>query len=454
MSNFTKTVTEKFFKAINDNKMLESADNVVVGFSGGADSVCLLHLLNTFQDELDVKIKAVHVNHGIRGNEAKRDADFAKSFCDKFKISFRLVCVDCIGESELSKETLEECGRRLRYKSFNRFCENDSVIATAHNANDNAETILFNLARGTSLKGVCGIPTVRDNIIRPLILCTRQEIEGYCTENNLDFVTDSTNLSDDYTRNKIRHKVLPVLEEINSALYDNISVFSESVNKINEAFSRSCKKQYELLNKNGVLPKDKLLELDEATVREIIKIAFSKAYEKSLSNQKIKELYSLLVNGGRLQIYGDIFAESVKNDFRFFSLNQVDFIEETPILELPFEYKSFDYPFTLEKFENSSKKFNRWVLDNSIDCDRINGNIVVRGRKQGDSFTFSKRRVTKSLKKLFSESGIPVEKRSIVPVLSDDSGVVWVYGFGVNERCRVTEKTKNIIIIGGMDNDK
>ncbi len=454
MSNFSKTVTEKFLKAVTEYNMLEWADNVVVGFSGGADSVCLLHLLNTFKSDFGVRIKAIHINHGIRGDEAERDADFAENFCINHKISFRLVCIDCISEAKKNKESLEESGRRLRYETFNRFCEVSDVIATAHNANDNAETIIFNLTRGSSLKGVCGIPPVRDNIIRPLILCTRQEIEGYCRENQLDFVTDSTNLSDDYTRNKIRHNVLPVLEEINNGLYDNISAFSESVSKINRAFSDSCIKHFESLNHNGVLPKDKLLELDEAIVKELIKLLFYAFCEKNLSNKKIKEIYNLIIYGGRLQVYGDIFAESVKNDFRFFTSDFSCEVLEVSVIKFPFKYNVNGFSFELEKFENSSKKINRWVLDNSIDCDKINGNIVLRTRRPGDKFTFTKRRVTKSLKKLFNESAVPIEKRNATPVLSDDDGVVWVYGFGVNARCKATEKSNNIIVIGGMDNDK
>ena len=372
--------------------MLESADNAVVGFSGGADSVCLLHLLNTHKSKYNIKIKAVHINHGIRGAEATRDADFAEEFCNNHKISFRLVSVDCLREAKLSKETVEECGRRLRYNAFNNFCNSDGVIATAHNANDNAETILFNLSRGTSLKGVCGIPPVRDNVIRPLIYCTRSEIEGYCKENGLNYVIDSTNLSVDYTRNKIRHKVLPVLEEINSGLYDNISSFSESVSKINESFTGNCKKIFEGLNNNGVLPKNKLLEYDEAVVKEIIKILFYEFSKQKLSNKKIKEIYDLIFTGGRIQIYVDIYAESVKNDFRFFISDYSFVIAETSVTELPFQYDDKDFSFVLENFENSSKKVNSWVLDNLIDYDRIDGNLVLRARKAGDSFTFFKRK--------------------------------------------------------------
>ena len=222
MNNYTLALKNKVMKAIDDYSMLRGASKVVVGFSGGADSVCLLHILSKLRNEIGFEIIGAHVNHGIRGDEALRDADFAQDFCKQLGVAFKLLNVDCVSKAREMGVSVEECGRLLRYDFFYSLADCNTRIATAHNSNDNTETVLFNLARGSSVKGVGGIPPVRGNIIRPLIYCARKEIEGYSRENNLQFVTDSTNLCDDYTRNKIRHKILPVLEEINPEAVSNV----------------------------------------------------------------------------------------------------------------------------------------------------------------------------------------------------------------------------------------
>ncbi|MBO5856977.1 MAG: tRNA lysidine(34) synthetase TilS, partial [Clostridia bacterium] len=188
MNTNTLLVREKAKKAIEKHKMLNKGDTVVVGLSGGADSVCLLHFLNSIKTEYNLTIISAHINHGIRGEEAEKDALFSKTFSENLNVDFRLLKVDCVNEAKKNGETVEEAGRRIRYEFFNSLIgKENSVIATAHNSNDNMETIIFNITRGSSLNGAKGIPPKREIIIRPLIFCTREEIEGYCKENSLEF---------------------------------------------------------------------------------------------------------------------------------------------------------------------------------------------------------------------------------------------------------------------------
>mgnify|MGYP003295377788 CR=1 FL=1 len=195
-----------------------------------SDNFCISDTQNVLKNEYNLNLVASHINHGIRGEEAERDALFSKTFSESLGVNFKMIKVDCIGEAKKTGETVEETGRRLRYEFWDSLCEDkNTVIATAHNSNDNAETVIFNITRGSALSGAKGIPPKRDNIIRPLILCTREEIEGYCKENNLSFVTDSTNLTVDYTRNRIRHNILPELEKVNSGVVEAFTRFSESV---------------------------------------------------------------------------------------------------------------------------------------------------------------------------------------------------------------------------------
>ena len=455
MSNFTDIIKHKVLKALCDFSMLENTGEIIVGFSGGADSVCLLHILNSFKDSFGYSLKAVHINHGIRGDEAKRDENFAESFCSIYNIPFLVFSFNCIEEVKKSKESLEECGRRLRYESFNKACSGKSKIATAHNANDNAETIIFNLTRGTSVKGLSGIPIVRGNIIRPLLYCSRKEIEGYCSENGLEYVTDSTNAEVDYTRNKIRHLIMPVLEDINPSYISAFSSLSDNARSVNEFI----KKESAILLSNARISdftyrRKVLSEANKSVATDTLYSEFLAFSGLNLDSKKINLLYDLLSKGGRMQLYGNIFAEVKKDYLRFYRKEDAISNAAIEISELPFEIEFGEYFLNLEKINNYSKIVNQIDAVNVINYNSISGNLVLRTRKAGDSFTFPKRNVTKTLKKLFTEENIPIELRDKIPVISDEIGIVWVYGFGVTKRCCVGKHSDNIILVRGKNNDK
>lgn len=455
MNNFTRIVKESVIKTINDYKMLENTKEIVVGFSGGADSVCLLHVLKSFEGILGYSLKAVHINHGIRGEEANSDELFAEEFCKKNDIPFESFRFDCVLEAKKSKQTIEECGRRLRYETFSKVCGEYSKIATAHNANDNAETMIFNIVRGTSVKGLCGIPFTRDNIIRPLLNCSRKDIEAYCDENQLGYVVDSTNEDVEYTRNKIRHLILPVLEEINPKYVSSFNSLSCNAKEVSDFISANTEK---LLSASKIgdftYNRSILLKSDKTIVSQLLYSEFLKYSGLALDNKKIKSLYSLLHAGGRLQLYGAFFAE-VKKDFLRFYENENDFTSDIiDISAFPFVSEFGDYHITLEKNTESSKIINQIDSSNVIDCNMLSGKLILRTRKPGDSFTFPKRNVSKTLKKLFTEENIPIEIRNKLPVICDDEGVVWVMGFGVTKRCLASKYSDNIILVRGKNNDR
>lgn len=453
MNNYSVIVKNKVLSALNEYSMIGNAKTILVGFSGGADSVCLLHILNLLKSELGINVKAAHINHGIRGDEAKRDMDFTVAFCAENSIPIETYSFDCITEAKKSKESLEECGRRLRYQAFSELCDDFTKIATAHNANDNAETVLFNLSRGASVKGVCGIPPVRDNIIRPLICCLREEIEGYCKENSLSFVTDSTNLCDEYTRNKIRHNVLPVLCDVNSSAVSNITHLSESARDVYEFLLIEAQNA---LNKalitENTYDTAYLKSLHKAVLSEVIVIAYSRFSCNSLDRDKINLISELITNGGRIQLYRNEMVEVVKGQLRFFSLQQTKTEQNAINISLTGECSFGEYLVNISEFNECSKNINRNVLDNLIDCDKINGKLFLRTRKEGDKFDLYKRNVSKSLKKLFCELNIPVEKRDEIPVICDDGGVVWIYSVGTSARCHITDSSSNIIYVRGENN--
>ena len=256
----------------------EIKNHVTVALSGGADSVALLHSLYSLRDELGITVKAAHLNHLIRGEEAFRDEAFVRDLCENLGI--QLVCeqIDVPRYAKENSLSLELAARQLRYDFLNRVCE--GKIATAHTASDNLETVLFNLTRGTALKGLCGIPAMRGNIIRPLIFATRQDIEDYCKDFSLQYVTDSTNLSDDYTRNKIRHNVIPVLKELNSSVEQTVIRTCLSLNETNTFLEKTANEiLFRFINDNS-LSLGFVSETDSAISKALIKKYFVLCFPK------------------------------------------------------------------------------------------------------------------------------------------------------------------------------
>ena len=242
--------------------------NITVALSGGADSVALLYSLYLLKDELKLSLSACHVNHNLRGEESDGDELFVRRLCRMLDIPLYVKNVrvsDYVGKHE----STELVARRIRYDFFSELGA-DRLIATAHTASDNCETVLINLIRGTALSGLCGIPPKRDNIIRPLIDCTREDIEQFCKENSLGYVTDSTNLSDDYPRNKLRLNIIPELKKINPSLMASVSRMSQSVALDDKYLDKIAYEEKKKAEKDGKYSVLALCNLDECILRRVV----------------------------------------------------------------------------------------------------------------------------------------------------------------------------------------
>lgn len=426
--------------------MISDGESVLVGLSGGADSVCLLLCLK----ELGINISAFHVNHNLRGEESIRDKNFCISLCERLGVRIYTADIDVKGYCEKNHVSVEEGARELRYKELNSI--NADKIATAHNINDCFETTIFNLARGTGLKGLCSIPPVRDNIIRPLIECTREEIEDYLAEKGQDFVTDSTNLEDEYTRNKIRHKVIPVLKEINSSLYSSYSATREHLTNdercldklVDEQIDSACisEKRYDA---------DRLRMADRHLLPRIVGKMLSECGIE-ISEYRIKKTADIIINGGKYNICGDLYVccdkggSIVSIDKASEPVKDIDFTEQ--IDSLPASAVFFGKKITLEIRNDFvfRKGIHKEYKGNIIDADKLCGNIVLRNRRDGDRISLAGRGFTSKLKVLFNEK-IPLEERSKTAILCDDNGLFYVESFGIAERVKADENTKSIINI-------
>lgn len=435
---------EDVLSVIKRYNMLENCDRIVVGLSGGADSVCLLSVLNSLKAEYGFSLVAAHINHGIRGAEAQRDEESCKRLCESLNVPLEILHADIPTLSKQQGIGEEECGRIVRYDFFRSLAGKRGKIATAHNLNDNAETLLLNLVRGAGSKGACGIPPVRDNIIRPLIETDRKSIEKYCQENNLQYVTDSTNLECEYSRNKIRIKVLPTLCEINQNAVGALSGFASRMRE-QEAFLESVvNEKYALCVKNSVLCEAEFSALDIFLKKRIAGRFLSELSHGEVEAKHIDD-FLRFVGSGKALVTASA-TEIVSRDGKIFKKPEqaeqfsVDFSLDDKKVNLPF------CEINIEEYDTKDlQNLNKDMLDNLIDCDKISNTLILRSRKDGDKFTFSKRRVTKTIKKLFNEDKIPPEVRNKMIILDSDGEVVWLRGYGTNKKFRIGADTKKAI---------
>ncbi|MBO4432557.1 MAG: tRNA lysidine(34) synthetase TilS [Clostridia bacterium] len=398
---------------------LESAKTLAVALSGGADSVALLHAMLELKDEYGLNLFAAHFNHKLRGEEAERDEQFVKDFCEKLNVE--LVCGegDVLSFSKEKKISTELAARQLRYEFLEKLsCD---LIATAHTASDNLETVIFNLARGSGLGGLCGIPVKRDRYIRPLIFCTRAQIEDYCKENGLEFVTDSTNLSDDYTRNRIRHKIVPLLKEINPSVENGVTNTSLELNFDRDYLDKTAEEEYKKIITGTGLDVKNLGTLHPSLSGRVLRLFCLYKTGITPDYKHTNDLFGVAVaSGGRCSLEGGFFAERQKGILKIERLNATT-----------------EFKVNIERKNNlikKDKKINNLLLKNLLDCDKIVGEMKVRTRKAGDKIRIAGRGCTKTLKQLYNENAIPQNVRKNLPVIADDSGVVWVCGIGVAER--------------------
>ncbi len=438
-------MTDKVLAAVVRHSMLKSGDKVVVALSGGCDSVALLSVMLELKDTLGVSVSAAHVNHNLRGAESDRDEAFVKALCQEKNVELSVFSVDVKGECARTGESVELCARRLRYACLEKFVVDGCKVATAHTASDSAETVLFNLARGTSVKGMCGIPPVRDGYIRPLIYCTRNDNEAYCKEHGIDFVTDSTNLDDDCTRNFIRHNIVPLIKQINPSFENAVIRMSGQLSDIDGLLDREADRLISAAECDGGFECSTLLSAEYPVLSRSVHTIVKRLCGITLDAFHTDELCALIASGGKIQLscgvnaecgtllrfYND--AETVAEPFQSeLSVGELD----TPCFKIKTEYVC----------AKNAQFVNNLFKQHIIDCDKIVGKAIIRNRLEGDRLKI-KGRPTKQLRKLMNEKKIPSHLRDVYPVVADEKGVICAVGIGVDERVLPDDLTEKMIII-------
>ncbi len=454
--SFTELLLARAREANEKFALFAGDERVLVGFSGGADSLALLCVLHTI---LGANVHALHVNHMLRGHDADADEKFCENFCAERNIPFSSVRIDVAALS--GGKAVEETARNARYGALTEECKRIGAakIALAHTASDNTETVLFNLSRGTALAGLRGIPPKRPcgeaEIVRPLILCTREEIEGYCAENGLDFRTDATNGDVVYRRNFIRHEVVPKLRELNPALHTRISAMSEALRR-DEDFIKGEAERFlsENRGEGGRVSVGKLCGLHIAVRTRVLAEMFDAASGASLEEKHFGDLEKLLAagkDGARIVLPGKTAA--VTRNGEIFFVSEAKFAEEkrkTEFFERIFPgacvngggfaavlYEKGAKPPKLAEFAENAVFTRKIELPESA----VAG-LYLRNRQNGDKYVFGG--MTRTLKKLLS--GETDAAKRVRPVFCDGNGVLWFPGFRLRDDVYRAEDAKKYIL--------
>ncbi|MBQ6065237.1 MAG: tRNA lysidine(34) synthetase TilS [Clostridia bacterium] len=425
--------------------MFAPGDTVAAGVSGGADSMCMLVLLKECAEELGIIVTAVHVNHGLRGAEADADESFVRDFCEKEGIPFIARRVNVPALVKQTGDSAELCARNARYEVFASL--GFDKIATAHTGTDSVETLLMNLSRGAGLRGLCGIPPVRGNIVRPLIGFTRAETERFCRERGIAFVTDSTNLTNDCTRNRFRHTVMNDLAALNPAFERNAMRCMELLRRDEAYLDEAAEKRFRALYdpETRSLPVEGLPAEGECLRNRVLAryldtvcgADYEYRHVERLGREAATRCSVTLPSGGSAVSDGDRIAYREPPRGR---------ISPGPLTvrkdrEEPVTFGRFQLVFSVADL-SYTKKGNEIC----VDYDKTDETLTVRARQPGDRILLP-RRCAKTLKKYFNEIKLPERQRDEQPVICDSRGIAAVAGLTADETRLPDNHTKKILII-------
>jgi len=494
----TKKFEQKVIDQIRNYDMIEPGERIIVGVSGGRDSVCLLFILNKLSREWGFSIFAVHVNHMLRGEESERDKEFVKNLCRELDVPCMAINTNVSALAEKKSISVEEAGRIARYSAFENAARKLNLqkgaarpkAAVAHHRDDNVETVILNLARGSGLNGARGMMPVSQNgrmtVIRPLLGVGRDEIEKYIRQNNLKYVDDSTNFSDEYIRNKIRLNVVPELQKVNSRAVEHIndtaftmaqiqdyidgqiSRASEHVaDRRDDSIALDCRqlKDQEPVIRNGIVYRaigdlaGTLKDITHIHVRDVISLADKQ------TGRRIELPYGL----SAFKSYDNII---IRKDERLAAAASRRDYEKTPVHMVLDSHVNI----SLREIENGGKTFimadggtlsfriievndsnrnsltEKNLFNKVFDCDTIKGSLILGRPQPDDEIKFAGG--TKSLKKYFTDEKIPLAIRNQLLVLKDVNSTLWVLGYRIGEPYKVTERTTRglqVTITGGND---
>lgn len=444
----------RVLETIENKKMFKAGDKVLCAVSGGADSMALLCVLYELREKLGIEIYAANVNHSIRGEEGDRDSEYVRKFCEEKGIELFYEKVDIPSMAREAQIGEEECGRRERYHFFNSITDawQSGVIATGHHMGDNAETVLFNLFRGSGGKGLGGIPYKRDNVVRPLLDVTKDDIKKYLTEKNVAWCEDSTNKNCDYTRNGIRNVILAEAEKMFPKAMEKIAAASNSIKEDDEYLSKLARES-KAFNR-GILDKTKLSDLPDCIRKRVVLQALKEWGVTDIDTKKVEAVQKIALgetgkgvdmgSGIRIvQSYGETYALKTvrKSDGEFFFKNGESL--EISTSDGVWSIKTVDKPHKMRD--------NKTMV--VFDAELLPEQLCIRLRHDGDYMYPCGMDGRKKIKKIFIDLKIRKELRDRISMLATDDEILFIPGVRKSARYQPSENTKKYLYIKFLSKD-
>ncbi|MHB8853468.1 MAG: tRNA lysidine(34) synthetase TilS [Ignavibacteriaceae bacterium] len=447
-----KKIDQKVTRFIDEKGLIQEGDKILVALSGGPDSVFLLNFLSKYKKRFKIEIGAVHINHLLRGKEAVEDENFCRRLANDFGIPFYASVKNVKSFARKNKISIEEAGRKIRYSEFERISKKYGYnkIATAHNCNDNAETVLLNLIKGAGLRGISGIPFRRGNIIRLVISLTKEEILSYLEQNKINYRIDPSNLDSNYERNFLRNQIIPAIKEkLNPALEETILHSSEIFKDIHSYIQSGITNSFDSVVKyqNGELKLS--IESLRANAKEIraefIKLGLEKYFFIQPSFIDLKKILLLIEKhaGEKEELSQNLSAIRERNVI-LIHRNEKPKIEIAIKLNLGKSIKVNGKDFSIKKIINTSPVYTSNKMREYISGDKIKSSFTIRKWKPGDKFYPLGMKGTKNISDFLAEKKIPPSKKKDQLVLTNGNKIVWVVGLRIDDRFKITNNTKKV----------
>lgn len=450
-----KATEQKTLRFIKENELLSSGEKILVAVSGGPDSVFLLHFLNKYKKKFKIELGAVHINHLLRGNDSERDELFCKTICDELSIPFYLLRKDIKSYSKKNKISLEVAGRKIRYEFFGKISSKNKYdrIVTAHNVDDNAETVLLNLIKGTGIKGIAGIPVKRNNIVRPILSLTKKEILDYLNENQFEYRVDESNLSNDFERNFLRNEVIPLIQKnINPAFSNSALNTSLNLQRLNlglaEIFSGLKSAVKVKFNRSVSIPVDFIKSENKFIISYAIKELIDENFSVKLESNDLKKIIMLVKkqSGKSEELSENLNALKERNEIRIVKKSALKNSNEIKI-STGSEIKIARKTFSILEAKRNEVKIGKSKNIEYISADALNSDFIVRTWTEGDKFFPIGMQGSKKISDYLNDIKINSFEKKEQLVLENAGSIVWVIGKRLDDRFKLTPNTKKVLKI-------
>jgi len=448
-----KKTEEKVLKFIGEKGLIEQNDKVLVALSGGPDSVFLLHFLLKFRQKYHIEVGAIHINHMIRGKSAIEDEEFCRKLSVNLNIEFSTVRKNVKSFAEQHKISVEEAGRILRYKEFEKALKRTGFnkIATAHNCSDNAETVLLNLIKGTGIKGISGIPPKRGNIIRPILSLKKDEVLEYLNNYGIEFRIDESNTDTDYERNFLRKEIIPQIKkklnpDFDNAVFHSSEIFSGLIRLIYKQAKEISKQAVKITDDGLKLSISEIAKVEDELKNYLIKSSIEEHFNIQLTFTDIKNIKSLFENkaGKSINLANNLTAARDRQ-YVLVSYPGKDVQFKSLSLGEGGSVKVNNRMLFINTVKEAPEKFSGDKLREFISADRISGNFQLRRWKAGDKFFPIGLKGTKKISDFLNEQKITSSKKKDQLILTNKGQIVWVLGLRLDERFKITSDTKKVI---------